>query len=221
MLKKEKYREQVARWPRSGQHILAQYDDHGVVVYQAYRPAIGEFAAKHQYLGGEFKLSRMSWIKTNFLWMMYRCGWGAKTDQEVVLAITIRREAFNAILGQAVHSSYASGRYASYEAWQQHVQDSAVRLQWDPDHDPFGTKQERRAVQLGLSGEVLKSYSRNWILRIENVSGFVEEGRALVQSGRIDQLVTPCEDVYPVRDPEVARHLGIDRYTPTAERSLA
>ncbi len=50
MLKKRKYRDQVARWPRSGQHILAQYDDQGVVVYQAYRPAIGEFAAQHQIL---------------------------------------------------------------------------------------------------------------------------------------------------------------------------
>ncbi len=37
-VKKEKYREQVARWPRRGLHNPAQYDDKGVVVYQAYRP---------------------------------------------------------------------------------------------------------------------------------------------------------------------------------------
>lgn len=40
MLKKEKYREQVARWPRRGLHIPAQYDDKGVVVYQAYRQIV-------------------------------------------------------------------------------------------------------------------------------------------------------------------------------------
>ena len=29
-----------------------------------------------------------------------------------------------------------------------------VRLQWDPDHDPEGGKCERRAIQLGLKGQV-------------------------------------------------------------------
>jgi hypothetical protein len=38
-----------------------------VVVYQAYRPEIGHFAAQHGYFGGSFSLDRMSWIKPNFL----------------------------------------------------------------------------------------------------------------------------------------------------------
>src|SRR6185369_9587101 len=59
----ELYSAQTARWPKTGRHILAQFDDESVVVYQAYRPAIGRFAAEHGYFGGEFSLSRMSWIK--------------------------------------------------------------------------------------------------------------------------------------------------------------
>jgi hypothetical protein len=43
----EPYVRQVARWPESGRHILAQFDAEAVVVYQAYRPAIGHFAAQH------------------------------------------------------------------------------------------------------------------------------------------------------------------------------
>ena len=35
-------------WPKSGKHILAQYDDHTVVVYQAYKPSIAEYAVKNQ-----------------------------------------------------------------------------------------------------------------------------------------------------------------------------
>src|ERR671935_2864665 len=93
----EPYLAQVCRWPATGRHILAQYDDQTVVVYQAYRPEIGHFAAKNGYFGGEFSLSRMSWIKPNFLWMMYRCGWGAKVGQEVVLAIWLERPAFDTI----------------------------------------------------------------------------------------------------------------------------
>lgn len=220
MLKKEKYRDLIALWPRSGQHILAQYDERGVVVYQAYRPAIGEFAARHQYFGGEFKLSRMSWIKTNFLWMMYRCGWGAKADQEVVLAITIHREAFNEIIAQAVHSRFEPDCYDAFPTWKRRLNDSLVRLQWDPDHDPFGAKQERRAIQLGLSGDVLKAYSREWIVDIENISDFVREGRLLVQNGHIEELITPSEEVYPVADPQVARHLGVEKFEPILERSF-
>lgn len=65
------YIEQSRQWPDSGRHILAHYDD-TIIVYQAYRPAIGHFAAEHAFFGGEFKYTRMSWIKPNFLWMMYR-----------------------------------------------------------------------------------------------------------------------------------------------------
>ena len=44
------YAEQNQRWPESGRHILAQYDEDTILVYQAYRPAIGVFAAKHATL---------------------------------------------------------------------------------------------------------------------------------------------------------------------------
>lgn len=75
------YVEQSRSWPQSGRHILAHFNDDTIIVYQAYRPEIGHFAAKHGYFGGEFKYSRMSWIKPNFLWMMYRSDWAGQTDR--------------------------------------------------------------------------------------------------------------------------------------------
>jgi hypothetical protein len=53
----------ISRNPHPGRHILAQYDDESAVVYQAYGPAIGHFAARQGHFGGEFSLARMSWIK--------------------------------------------------------------------------------------------------------------------------------------------------------------
>jgi Domain of unknown function (DUF4291) len=53
----------------------------------------------------------MTWIKPNFLWMMYRSGWGRKEGQEVTLAIRIKRSAFDEILSQAVHSKYTPELY--------------------------------------------------------------------------------------------------------------
>ena len=205
----ERYVEQSKRWPSTERHILAQYDDETMVVYQAYRPAIGLFAAEHGYFGGEFSLAKMSWIKPNFLWMMYRCGWGTKPDQETVLAIRLHREAFDSLLAKAVHSSFVSTMYGSEEAWKAAVAQSDVRLQWDPDHDPSGAKLERRAIQLGLRGEALAHYVKDWIVSIEDISAFVREQAQQFNAHRADALILPRETVYPVADPAVAARIGV------------
>lgn len=142
----EPYHLQKTRWPQQGRHILAQFDADTIVVYQAYRPAIGRFAAEHQRFGGPFSLERMSWIKPNFLWMQYRSGWGTKKDQEVTLAVRLRRDAFDTILAEAIHSTHVPEVYGERAAWEQLGKRSDVRLQWDPDHGPSGDKQERRAI---------------------------------------------------------------------------
>src|SRR5262249_30816852 len=138
-----------------------------------------------------FSLDRMSWIKPNFLWMMYRSGWATKEGQEVVLAVWLAREAFDQILALAVPSTYWDHRYADRAAWQAHVARSHVPVQWDRDRDPHGRRVQRRAVQLGLRGAALARYAKEWIRRIEDVTPFVRE-----QHGS-DALVTPREDVYP------------------------
>lgn len=185
----EPYTTQVARWPTSGRHILAQFDAESVIVYQAYNSAIGHFAARHGYFGGGFSLSRMSWIKPNFLWMMYRSGWGTRENQEVTLAVRLRRGAFDEILRQAVHSTFVPEVYGSEDAWRRAVARSNVRLQWDPDHNPSGNPVERRAIQLGLRGEVL---ARDWLLGIQDISDFVREQRAIAVAP-YDRLLTPRE----------------------------
>jgi len=193
----EPYLEQNARWPKSGRHILAQFDADSIVVYQAYRPSIGRFAATHCYFGGEFSFNRMSWVKPNFLWMMYRSGWGTKQDQEITLAVRLRRTAFDAVLAAAVPSSFQSGESGSHAEWQRRVAESDVRLQWDPDHDPHGHALDRRAIQLGLRGETLAKYGREWILDIEDISAFVVQQRRNLGEGGESALITPREDVYP------------------------
>jgi hypothetical protein len=208
-LSTERYIDQLMRWPQSGRHILAQFDDASVVVYQAYKPSIGHFAARHGYFGGEFQLGRMSWIKPNFLWMMYRSGWGTKPGQEVVLAVRIKREGFDSILAGAVHSSFVSDVYADQESWKEELATSAVRLQWDPDHDPAGRKVERRAIQLGLRGEVLERYAREWVVEIEDVSEFVASQRSHADTGDYEALLTPREEVYPVTVEAVAGRLQV------------
>jgi len=84
LLPTRSYLEQAKHWPSSGHHILAHFNDESIIVYQAYRPSIARHVLDHGQFGGpEFSWSRMSWIKPNFLWMMFRSGWATKPGQEV------------------------------------------------------------------------------------------------------------------------------------------
>ena len=195
-LKIKPYIEQRNEWPKVGHHIMAQYSVDKIVVYQSYRPEIGNFAAQSQYFGGAFSLNRMTWIKPNFLWMMYRNGWATKEGQEVCLAIHLKRDAFERYLKQAVYSSYQSDLYKTREDWQEQVQNSSIRLQWDPDHDPYGAKLERRAVQIGIRGEEIKMYAKDDILEIEDVTPFVKKQYQFVLNNQLEELMIPEE--YPL-----------------------
>ena len=187
---------QRARWPQEGAHILAQYDDESVIVYQAYRPSIGRYAIENGHFGGpDFSFSRMSWIKPNFLWMMYRSGWGTKEGQEVTLALRLRRGYFESLLAAAVASSFDPQRFASRDAWQEAVATSDVRLQWDPDHSPSGAALARRAIQLGLRGDALAKMAKGELLEVIDMSDFVATQRAQAQDDNVD-LLTPTEHVF-------------------------
>ncbi|MBA4145923.1 MAG: DUF4291 domain-containing protein [Azospira oryzae] len=207
----EKYTDYINNIPNHGKHIVAYSEGEAVVVYQAYRNAIADYAFKHQCLGGpHYSFNRMSWIKPNFLWMMYRCGWAVKEGQENVLAIWITKDFFEKILSEAVYSSYQQEVYGDQEAWKKDLKLKEVRLQWDPDHDPFGKSQERRAIQLGLKGDILKEFGQSQILKIEDMSAFIQTQRALVQTHSLEELHVPKERVYVPQHISLQNYLGVN-----------
>lgn len=164
----EKYEEARLHWPKRGKHILAQYDEEGIWVYQAFNRDIARYAVEHQKFHGcpHYNPARMSWIKTNFLWMMYRCGWGTKDrNQTHTLALKLKRNFFDALLLAARTKGGGT--------------DGIVRLQWDPDHTPTGDKHPgRRAVQLGLKAKWLAPIaSGEALLQVLDMSEFVEQNR--------------------------------------------
>lgn len=108
----------------------------------------------------------------------------------------------------AIHSSFVPEVYEDELAWRSAVAGSDVRLQWDPDHDPSGAPVERRAIQLGLRGEVLAKYAKEWLLDIEDVSEFVREQEEYARTP-FDRLIMPKEDVYPVAEADVRKRLGV------------
>ena len=53
----ENYKEQsAAHWPSLGRHLLAQYDQDCIVVYQAFCPDIADYAVKNGKFGGILKM---------------------------------------------------------------------------------------------------------------------------------------------------------------------
>ncbi|XP_060603398.1 uncharacterized protein LOC132756358 [Ruditapes philippinarum] len=193
-------------WPKEGRHILAQYDDKHIVVYQAFCPEIAEFAVENGKFGGpKYSFTRMTWIKTNFLWMMYRSNWARSRGQERILAITLCRDGFDEIL----RCSRGEGIYIdSSEKIPDHV-----RLQWDPDHSPNGSKIiERRAVQLGLRGDMVTRFNEEWVKKIEDITDFVKEQHDFVLNDKQDLLCTPSERVYIPNNAEICKHILLDGF---------
>jgi hypothetical protein len=197
--------------PQTGQHILGQVRGENIIVYQAFNRAIAEYAVKHQKLGGSaYSFSRMSWIKPNFLWMMYRAGWAMKENQERILAIEIPLAHFETILAQAAYSSFQPDVYADKAEWETDLHTSEVRLQWDPDHNPSGAKLQRRAVQLGMKGEILKQFATDWVVSIEDITDFVQaQGRLVVQNDWSNLLVMK-ENVVAIQNKATAQKFKIN-----------
>ncbi len=209
-LRLKPYLDQEAARPDRGRVIMAQYDEETVVIYQAYPPAIAEYAVEHGRLGGPgFSFERATWIKPGFLWMMRRSAWATAPGQERVLAIWLARAAFETILQTAVHSHFTPGTYPARADWQAALAASEVIVQWDPDHDPRGRKLDRRTIQLGLRGGMLRRLAEEWIVALQDITPYVHEQARFARQP--DLLLLPAERLYPVADAALARRLGLDK----------
>lgn len=177
--------------------IRAVYTNETIRVYQAYSKQIAEEAVLKGTFGEHFKMGRMTWIKPSFLWMMYRCGWGEKESQECILAIDLKRYAFDSIMKNAVLSHYRSDMGITESEWKEQVKTSDVRCQWDPERDIDGNPLEYRSIQLGLRGQAVYHYVHDWIVKITDISDYVKELREKKKNGGDILPLLPEEKVYP------------------------
>jgi hypothetical protein len=151
-------------------------------------------------------------IKTNFLWMMYRSKWATKYNQQHILAIWLRRSAFDSYLAQAVHSSH-NGLSKKDSKTKTHR--GTIRLQWDPDHYPDGQPVNgRRAIQLGLR-KIESFLDGRDIIRIVDITSFVQTqyNNAVLPKNKLDQLRVPIERVYEPQDEQTRFHIQLDSWT--------
>lgn len=194
------------------QIITGQQTDNEIVVYQAYKHAIADYAVKHQKFGGEhFSFDRMTWIKPNFLWMMYRSGWASKPDQERILAISISKDFFTKLLREGELSSIEQSSHNEVSLWKRLLHQSEVRIQWDPHHRPDGSRLERKAIQIGIKGSLQKAFSTKQVLYIDDITDFVHEQRKYIQRNDFQYLKIPLETEVKITDPAILEKLSISR----------
>lgn len=176
--------------------IRAFFDDRAIRVYQAYGPEIALPALAAGRFVPPFKMARMTWIKPSFNWMMYRSGYASKPGQEFVLGIDLTREGFEWALAHAALSSFTPGVHASHDAWKLDVESKPVRVQWDPERDwRLQPIEGVRAIQIGLSGEAVERYVRDWIVRIEDVTPIA---KAAATAATPSELPCMREKSYPL-----------------------
>ncbi|MEU1160368.1 DUF4291 domain-containing protein [Streptomyces sp. NPDC005921] len=190
--------------------IRALHTTSTITVYQAYAPEIGLPAVQEGRFPAVWKRDRMTWIKPSFLWMMYRCGWGAKEGQETVLAVEISRDGFEWALRNACLSSYVRGAHPDRATWQREVKRAPARVQWDPERDLHLQPLPYRSLQLGLSGEAVRRYADEWTVAIRDMTPLAHEIHALVRSGDLASAtrLLPQERPYPAGDESLAHLLG-------------
>ena len=173
--------------------IRAKYDDDSIIVYQAYNEAIANEAITLGKFGPLFLPNRMTWIKPSFLWMMYRSGWGKKHNQEHILSIHIKREAFENLVKTAM-PNYKSEIYNNDDKKQYSAPN--IRIQWDPERFINGNPREIRSIQIGIRGPLSDKYKNEWITKIEDITDYVRDLKQRLDNNEDISALLPKEDVY-------------------------
>lgn len=169
--------------------IRAAYDERTIRVYQAYSDEIADAAlARGTFASPPFSMSRMTWIKPSFLWMMYRAGWGYKdAGQRRILAIDISREGFEWALEHSCPSH--PGPAMSKDDWTKLKAASPVRIQWDPERDLHLQPLAYRAIQVGIRDEAVRRYVDEWITRITDITPLAHTICSYIENKDTDSAV--------------------------------
>ena len=195
----------------SGQQIITgQQSGNDIIVYQAFNNQIADYAVENQKFGGaNYSFNRMTWIKPNFLWMMYRSGWASKPNQERILAISISKEFFKKLLNEGELTSIKQSKYKEESIWRKLLNNSEVRIQWDPHHRPDGSKLDRKAIQIGIKGNLQKQFGTNEINFVEDITNFVKEQSKYIAKNDYKYLKIPIETKMEIEEDEIIKKLSI------------
>ncbi|MFZ4931688.1 DUF4291 domain-containing protein [Chryseobacterium sp. Mn2064] len=191
--------------------IRADYNANTIVVYQAYNKTIAKAAVENQKFSAPFSFNRMTWIKPSFLWMMERSNYGQKSNQEYILALHLKRDAWEKALSKAILTSPEKRVYPNPIHWEKDFNNAEVYVQWDPERNIKGNKLEHRSIQVGISRTLIDEFNEDWIVKIEDYTPLVKKILSFTKSGEYDKAkkLLPVEKLYPLST-GLAQTIGAD-----------
>lgn len=143
------------------------------------------------------------------MWMMYRSNWGTSNGQERVLAIDIATSGLLWALEHGSLSHFDSAFHDSTASWEKQMGESCVRIQWDPERDFALERLPYRSIQIGLTGEAVDRYVKDWIERIEDQTEVVEKIRLASAEERDLLIEAITERESPLKlEPTLAKRIG-------------
>jgi hypothetical protein len=199
--------------------IIARFDNKGIFVYQAFKNSIADEALSKGTFGKGFNLNRRTWIKPSFGWMLYRSNYATKHRQERILRVKISHEGFQTIISKGVPTAFELGLFKTQDEWHRALRNSDVCYQWDPDRDIRLRRLDRRAIQIGMRGIVVREYVDTWIIGIEDVTELAHAIKATVDKKFKKMPPVPEECVYEV-SPELQRILAMKRHPDTTSPKM-
>lgn len=116
----------------------------------------------------------------------------------------VPNQALSSVPAQALSSAQVQAQSEgknsqTMDEWKDALASSQVRVQWDPERDIYGNPLAQvRSLQLGIRGEMLQRLNQEWILKIEDITPFVLQQKALIDQGRTSELSLPPEHCYVV-----------------------
>ncbi len=191
--------------------IRADFDATTIVVYQAYSAAIADPALAASRFIAPFSLTRMTWIKPSFLWLMHRSNWGRKPGQERVLAVRMTRAGWDQALSEAVLTAPEPSVHGNAAAWSAAFARAPVHLQWDPERSLRGAALNHYSIQVGVGRALIRAYAEEWVVGLSDLTPTVHKIAGLMRAGQSAkaQRLLPPERPYPL-NPTTARRILAD-----------
>jgi len=190
--------------------IRALYDRDTITVYQAYNQQIAQLAVQQQKFVSPFSFHRMTWIKPSFLWLMERSHWATKSNQNHILAIRIKRDFWEYLLKQSIHTDPILSAHKNGELWFESFENAKVHIQWDHERNLKGTKLEQRSIQIGISRFLIQAFNNTAIHSIQDITPLVNKMAQFRRLGKYKhaEKLLPKQRIYPLND-ALKKHLVI------------
>lgn len=202
----EKYLDSLKVLPDAGQNItgnllderrvelrgqpleLVEVIDQYVLLYQAHQRKAADQAVSSQKFNSVYEGAIINSLQMSFLSMIFSQNWAG--DEQRLLAVWIKKEAFVEILHQA---AAIAGREN-----QKDVQTQKVKLEWHPYLDALGRETARETPVFYLENHAFEKLVNEKVECIMDITDFVLEQQRHIENGDIDKLLIPKERILPV-----------------------